>query len=94
MMWRVYQEVFLGENSKVQKAVCDTITCFYTVITASGVGTYYTHASAWDRALVGTRLLIHILPGGEIRYGGTVWISIKKERTRRKMTALETMPYI
>lgn len=56
----------------------------------------YVHAdvsmdSAWaDTSL----LLVHRLPGGEMRPGGTVLIGTKKERTRRKMTALETMVYI
>lgn len=55
---------------------------------------YHTHTSAWDTASLCTRLLIHILPRGEIRYGWTVWISVTKERSRRKMTALETVAYI
>lgn len=35
------------------------------------------------------RLLIYVLPGDAIRYGGMVLIYVKQERTRGKMAALK-----
>lgn len=40
------------------------------------------------------RLLIHVLPGGEVRNGGMVLIRTKEGKDQEKRTALETVAYV